>query len=103
MLINNQGFKDVAPAIVGNRTLLPVRAIAEALGADVEWTKATRTVTITLDGEVVEFSIGELADGMDVPAQIIDNRTMVPVRFVAERLGANVLWFPATETVQITR
>ncbi|MDR0272328.1 MAG: copper amine oxidase N-terminal domain-containing protein, partial [Clostridiales bacterium] len=57
--------------------------------------------TITLDGQTVSLTIGQTAPGMDVPAQIIDGRTMVPVRYIAEALGAFVDWNDATRTITI--
>jgi hypothetical protein len=93
---------DVAPVIVDGRTLLPVRFMAYALGATVDWNDATREVTlVTADGASLTFAIGAFAPGMDVPAQIIDGRTMVPLRFISEFFGATVEWDAATRTVEI--
>jgi len=98
-------FLDVAPVIVGDRTMLPVRFMAYALGAQVDWTPATDfaplTVHLTLDGTTLSFGIGEMAPGMDVPAQIINDRTMVPLRFISEFFGAQVEWDAATQTVEV--
>jgi len=92
---------DVAPIIENDRTLMPVRAIAEALGATVGWDGATQTVTITKDGKTVRLTIGvPLADGMGA-AEIINDRTFVPIRYISEQLGANVVWDAATETVSV--
>ena len=80
---------DVPPQLVGGRTLVPMRAIFEYLGAEVTWDNDTRTATGTLDGTVVIIQIDNTTayvNGvpytLDVPAQIIGNRTMVPARFV---------------------
>jgi len=101
---------DVLPVIVDDRTLIPVRFIAEALGADVDWTRATddhpMLVHITINGETLTFGIGEVtpelaALGMDVPAQINENRTMVPLRFISEFFGATVTWDSETRGIEI--
>ncbi|MCL2224406.1 MAG: copper amine oxidase N-terminal domain-containing protein [Defluviitaleaceae bacterium] len=93
---------DVAPVIEGGRTLLPVRFMAYALGATVGWNDATREVSLTLaDGQSLTFAIGTAAPGMDVPAQIIDGRTMVPLRFISEFFGAQVDWNDATRTIEV--
>lgn len=100
---------DVAPFQVGNRTMVPMRAIFEALGAEVQWNDSTQTVTATKNATDVQLTIGEtdaLVDGhtvvLDVPAMIRRGSTMVPLRFVSESLGANVGWSEANQMVSIT-
>lgn len=99
---------DVLPVIVEGRTLVPVRALFESLGASVEWNEATQTVTAKKDSTVISMQIGSTTayvDGvsktLDVPAQTINNRTMAPARFVAESLGGRVFWDESTDTVKI--
>jgi len=95
---------DVEPIIQNNRTLVPLRFVAYALDAQVDWNRSTRVVTITrADGQTLSFAIGETAPGMDVPAQIMDNRTMVPLRFISEFFGAVVSWDAAERRVEIIR
>jgi hypothetical protein len=99
---------DVAPVIQDGRTLLPVRFMANALGADIGWNDATREVTLTLDGVSLTFQLGEItpelaALGMDVPPQIIDNRTYVPLRFISEFFGALVFWNEDTQSIEIIK
>ncbi|WP_340021327.1 stalk domain-containing protein [Paenibacillus sp. FSL K6-1096] len=94
---------DVAPVIREQRTLVPIRAVAEALGAEVKWDHASKTATITLNGKVLTMTLGELIAGMDVPAQAIDGRIMVPLRYVSETLGAYVMWFPQDQRIEIIR
>ncbi|AIQ56210.1 stalk domain-containing protein [Paenibacillus borealis] len=94
---------DVPPVIQEQRTLVPIRAVAEALGAEVKWDHATKTATITLDGKVLTMTLGELIEGMDVPAQAIDGRIMVPLRYVSEALGAYVMWFPQDKRIEVIR
>ncbi len=85
--------------IVEGRTLVPLRAIFEALGAVVEWDNATRTVTSTLDETTISLAIGKtelVKNGetfiLDVPAMIMNDRTLVPVRAVSESFGVFVDW-----------
>jgi hypothetical protein len=99
---------DVVPVIQDGRTLLPVRFIAYAFGANVAWNRDTREVTLTLDGRKLTFPIGEItpelaALGMDVPPQIIENRTFVPLRFISEFFGALVSWDAETQTIEIIK
>ncbi|HEY9061610.1 MAG TPA: stalk domain-containing protein [Pseudobacteroides sp.] len=120
-------FKDAAPFIENGRTLVPFRAIAEALGADVGWDNATRTVTITkensgasdtnsVDGtngtvnntKTIKLVIGAPkaeVNGrqveLDVPAKITGSRTYVPLRFVSEALEMGVLWDAKTKKINI--
>lgn len=99
---------DVAPFIENSRTLVPVRFVAEALGAQVEWLADSQTVKISLKGKTILLPVGKLqatVDGaavtLDVAASIKGNRTFVPVRFVSEALGAQVDYDAATQTVLI--
>ncbi len=99
---------DVMPVIVEGRTLVPMRGIFEALGAEVGWDDATKTVTGKTAKVTVKLQIGSKlavvnsdAKTLDVPAQIVDGRTMVPVRFIAESLGCKVDWDGNTKTVII--
>ncbi len=100
---------DVAPVIVNGRTMLPIRFIAEALGAEVEWVETERKVIITKgDTNIVIFIGSEYAyiNGeavkLDAAAFIEGNRTYLPLRFVAEALGADVVWDADARTVTIT-
>lgn len=96
------------PVIVEGRTLVPLRAVFEALGATVDWNNDTRTVT-SVRGEVgISLAVGSTAlvvngetKTIDVPAQIMNDRTMVPVRAVAEAFGCKVEWNNDTRTVVI--
>ena len=99
---------DAAPEIKDGRTFLPLRAIAEALGAQVEWIEETKGITVTLGDHTVGLQIGNptaVVDGnvIDIVAPYIKNgRTMVPLRVIAEGLGAEVTWDPVLRTVTIT-
>jgi hypothetical protein len=99
---------DVPATIVDGRTLVPLRFIANALAADVAWNDSTKEVTLSLDGRIIVIPIGaatpELtALGMEVPAQIIDGRTMVPLRFIGEFFGAVVTWDEVTRSIEIIK
>jgi len=100
---------DQPPIIQDGRTLVPLRAIFEALGAEVQWEQQTQTVTATRGDIVVTMRIGSnilnrngAQTTLDVPAQIVSGRTLVPARAVAESFGADVGWDAATRTVTIT-
>ncbi len=89
----------VAPKIINNRTLVPVRFIAESFGGEVEWEAETKKVTVKYGESVIELYINKAEltlDGkkstLDVPAQILEGRTMLPLRAVVEALGMNVFW-----------
>lgn len=100
---------DVQPLIENGRTLVPFRAIAEALGAEkVEWDAETRTVTVTKGDLEVVLTIDNLVatvDGteykLDVPAKIKDGRTVIPLRFLSEALKCKVLWEQETSTAVV--
>ncbi|MCD8238016.1 MAG: copper amine oxidase N-terminal domain-containing protein [Clostridiales bacterium] len=104
---------DQPAVIVDNRTMVPVRVIAESIGCLVDWDETTKTVTFTQNGVVASMVIGEtsasIAEGdvvseveIDSPAVIINSRTMVPVRFISELFGCEVDWNAATKTVSIS-
>jgi len=90
---------DVAPRMADGRVMVPMRAIFEALGAEVEWDEDSRTITATRDGVVIVATIGNpnmrVGDdwlAMDVTPMIVDGRTLVPIRFVSEAFGIEVTW-----------
>ena len=111
ILIEKEVKFDTPPVIKHERILIPLRAVAEGMGADVEYDDYVVTIikdfntekeikivmdlkmnTITVDGEKIET---------DVRAEIMNNRTMVPLRFIAEQLGLKVEWNGETETASI--
>lgn len=99
---------DAPPIIVNSRTLVPLRAIAEALGADVKWDPDARQVTVKLNDTTILLTIGNplamvngLITPIDTPPIISNGRTMVPLRFIAETLNAEVSWNPDSKTVDI--
>lgn len=99
---------DQPPVIENGRTLVPFRAVLEKMGAEVDWDNDTQTVSCKLGEREVSLVInsdkmtvpeGEIT--LDVPAKIINSRTMVPVRAVSEGLGAQVDWDNDTRTVVV--
>jgi hypothetical protein len=105
---------DAAPVIQNGRTLLPVRYVAEPLGATVAWAPTTRTVTIQRSSLTVALVVGKataVVNGRTVPIDaadsrvvpvILQGRTMLPARFVAEQLGCAVAYDPGTKVVTVT-
>lgn len=97
---------EVPPIIEDGRTLVPLRAIFEAFGASVDWEQRTQTVTATKDQTKVVLKIGSRSPTvngqtwpLDVPAKIVNNRTLAPLRFVGEAFGGKVDWDQQTRTV----
>lgn len=104
VLINNKTLSnDVAPVIVDNRTMVPIRVITEALGGRADWNEATQTVTLTIDGNVLPMTIGQTLAGFDAAPVIINDRTYVPIRYVAEKMGAKVEWIANTQQIIIEK
>jgi N-acetylmuramoyl-L-alanine amidase len=100
---------EVPPRIENGRTLVPLRAIFEAMGANVEWDETTRTVTARNSNTTVILPLGSTSptvngqiNKLEVPAKIINDRTLVPLRFVGEAFGGKVDWNAQTTTITIT-
>ncbi len=101
---------DVAPQLVNDRAMLPIRFIAEELGDFVIWDEANRKVTISNDeNEIVIYIDSDRATvngntvELDSPAFIENDRTFLPLRFVSENLGADVEWDEQAQTITITK
>lgn len=104
----------VAPSIQNGRTLLPIRALIEALGGTVGWDSATRKATIELKGTTLQLWIGKstaTVNGRSTPIDakdkkvmpvIVQGRTLLPLRFVAENLGLDLVWDGAQQIVTLT-
>ncbi|MDE2125756.1 MAG: copper amine oxidase N-terminal domain-containing protein [Armatimonadetes bacterium] len=102
-------FLDVQPQMVNGHVLVPLRGVLESMGAKVDWNAATQTVVAVRQGTEIDLPIGSHAGTVNgrqvdvaVPATTIGGRTMVPLRFMSEALGANVGWSDYTQTVSIT-
>lgn len=92
-------YDGTPPEIRSGRVLVPVRGTFEQIGARVNWDPVQRVVTAEKDGRVLIMKIGESTAvrgqevlRLDVPPQIIEGRTLIPLRFVSEALGAHVHW-----------
>jgi hypothetical protein len=106
-------FPDIQPSVINNRTYVPVRFVAEQIGADVEWIPDGMFVIVRLDNVRLVYQIDYdylrryendvliHTWHMDVTPLILDGRTMMPIRFVAEELGYDVDWIAETQTVTI--
>ena len=100
---------DQPPVIENGRTLVPMRGIFETLGASVEWEAETQSILASRSGTTVELEIGDntaYVNGesvaLSVPPKVINGRTVVPLRFVSESLGADVGWDSGSRTVRIS-
>lgn len=95
--------RGTVPKIISSRTMVPIRAIVEAMGGTINWDGKDRKITMTARGNVVEMWIGKtemringVSKTMDVAPVIQNERTYVPVRFAAENLNAQIDWINST-------
>jgi len=102
-------FADQSPVIMDGRSLVPASGVFQALGFDVQWDGDTRQVTITKAGNTIiiiigssEFTTNGTSHSLDVPAQIINGRTMLPIATVLQSVGYNVGWDEKSQTYIIT-
>jgi hypothetical protein len=110
IIVNGEKVQlDQPPIIEDGRTLVPFRAVLEKMGASVNWDNATQTVTCTLEDKEVSLVINsdkmQTSEGeiiLDVPAKIVNSRTMVPIRAISEGLGAEVEWNDSDRSVSIS-
>lgn len=112
LIIDNELItSDVPPVIHNDRTLVPIRVVVKNIGSEIEWDGETREVTIVKDGTEIILTIDSaiaIVNGIEkplhdgVPAKLINSRTMVPVRFVADELGVAVDWDQETRTVLLS-
>ena len=109
VLSKKSKFKfDVPPIIKEGRTLIPVRPISEAFGAQVAWDEEAKMVIITkeninialrIDDKMAEVNDQEVV--LDVPAEIMNSRTVVPLRFIGESFGLNIEWDEGERIIEI--
>ncbi len=99
---------EVAPLIENGRTLVPLRTIFEAMGASVAWDANTRIITATQGDTLVILPLDSKTAAvnghnytLEAPAKIVNSRTLVPLRFIAEALTATVRWDGSTRTIYI--
>lgn len=102
-------FPDAMPYIFKDRTLVPIRFVSEAMGAEVSWNGDDKEVNIVKGRDTIvthilssRATLNGVLYTFDVPAMIKNNRTFVPLRFIAEMLNCDVEWDEGTYTVTIT-
>lgn len=111
LVFGKKVVNDVAPKIVNNRTMLPIRFVAEALGAEVLWKetqadlvvikKAGIEINITIGSDIAQVNGKNVK--LDSPSFLENDRTYLPLRFVSENLGAKVEWVEQSQQVIITK
>ena len=108
-LNDNKISFDVPPRTINGRTMVPLRAIFEAIGATVDWDNATQTVTSIKNNITIKLTVNnstmyvnDTPVTLDSPACLIEKRTLVPVRAIAEAFNLTVEWDGITNTVIIT-
>jgi hypothetical protein len=110
VLINNREISfDQPPVVINDNVLVPMRGVFEELGADVKWKASTQTITARKDATEIIIQIGSTfasvngkTQQLSSPATMIGGRTLVPLRFISEALGAQVQWQAASRTVMIS-
>ncbi len=94
---------DVTPVIINGRTMVPIRIVTETLGGTADWNAANQTVTLNHNGKILNLTIGKNVNGSDVAPIVLNNRTYISVRYVAENLGASVQWLADTQQIIIIK
>lgn len=107
---NIDDSSDTVPVIIGERTFVPVRAIIEAFGGNAEWDAPSRTVTLSMNDDIINLTVGsnigylnKTPYVLDTVPVIINERTMLPIRFIAEGFNLGVGWNDMSKTVFIVR
>ncbi len=114
LILNDEKFvadeTQMPPIILDNRTLVPVREVFEKLGGIVEWNAEARRVIVRFGDKTIELMMDHLTAivngeeiALDVPAKIINSKTMVPVRFISEHADLKVDWEATTHTVTVSK
>lgn len=101
--------RGTAPIVQNDRTLLPVRSVIEAIGGTVAWDEEAQEATLTYKGDVIRLAIdsttaylNDAAHTLDVTPVVLNDRTMLPIRFIAESFQFTVDWKEETQTVKLT-
>ena len=101
--------RGTAPVIVGDRTLVPIRSVIEAMGGTVTWEEDTQTASLIYKGDEIRLVIDNVtayfngdAYTLDTAPTVINDRTMLPIRFIAERFLFSVEWNEAEQMITIT-
>ncbi|NTV89310.1 MAG: hypothetical protein HGA22_02950 [Clostridiales bacterium] len=103
-LLDFSKYNNVQPEIINNRTMVPIAAITEGMGADIYFDEKLKNITISMGESSVKLKIdsniafinGEKVT-LDVPAKIVNGRTLVPLSFIARCFGKTVNWYPFSE------
>ena len=100
---------NTSPVIIDNRTLLPVRALIEAFGGAVDFNSNDKTVTLTYNDNVIQLQINsttayvnETEKELDTAPVILNGRTMLPIRFIADNFGLSTNWDANTKTITVS-
>ena len=100
--------EDTVPVVKDGRTLVPIRAIIESMGGTVSWDGSTSTVTLSYKGDIIKLIINcstaflnGTEKALDVAPVVINGRTMLPIRFIAENFGCKVDWDGTDSTIKI--
>lgn len=100
--------RDTKPVVTDGRTLVPIRAIIEAFGGGVSWDGSTQSVLLNMDDDTIKLVIdsniaylNNSEETLDVAPTIINGRTMLPIRFIAEGFNLGVAWDSGSQTVSI--
>ena len=100
--------KDMPAVIIDGRTMLPMRQIAQELGCEVNWNEAAKQIYVMRGSDIIVFAVDSKTGyengqefTMDVPATIVNDRTMLPVRALADALHLNIKWDDPSRTVSI--
>ena len=101
--------RDTSPVSINGRTMVPARALTEAMGGNVGWDGATQQVTLQAGGNTLVMTLNQTAytingidKTMDVPPMSLEGRTLIPLRLAGEALGCQVEWFAATQEILVT-
>lgn len=108
MQVDFSKYDNVYPVKVSGRVLVPLRAGGENLGAEVEWKAKEKLITLKLDNKVVEITVDSKTakvngnkTTLDVPAKLVDGRTLVPIRFISESFSKTVEWHPYNDDLGV--
>lgn len=100
--------KDMPAVIIDGRTMLPMRQIAQELGCEVNWNEAAKQIYVMRGSDIIVFTVDSKTGyengkefTMDVPATIVNDRTMLPVRALADALHLNIKWDDPNRIVSI--
>lgn|GEM_PF-2344818 len=100
--------RGTVPIVIDGRTLMPIRAAIEAMGGSMGWSEAERRISLESGAYSVNmwvnqrnFTVNGVQNELDVPPQIINERTMMPIRFVAENIGCEIAWVASTRQIII--